>query len=56
MKTVSNGGLGANYAFSEDISVFIDYISLYDDTGFDYRAQFDNIDSDTWTLGVSYKF
>ncbi len=49
-------GLGAGYAFTEEVSVFVDYISLYDDTGFDYRAQLDDIDSDTWTLGVSYKF
>ncbi len=49
-------GLGAGYAFTENISVFVDYVSLYDDTGFDYRAQNRNIDSDTWTVGVSYKF
>ncbi len=49
-------GLGAGYAFTEEVSIFVDYISLYDDTGFDYRAQLDDIDSDTWTLGVSYKF
>ena len=29
---------------------------LYDDTGFDYRARLDDIDSDTWTFGVSYRF
>ena len=49
-------GLGAVYAFSEEVSVFVDYVSLYDDTGFDYRAQLDDVDSDTWTLGVTYKF
>ena len=49
-------GLGAGYAFSEQISIFVDYVSLYDDTGFDYRAQFDDVDSDTWTVGMSYKF
>ena len=49
-------GLGAGYAFTEQVSVFVDYVSLYDDTGFDYRARLDDVDSDTWTLGVSYKF
>ncbi len=49
-------GLGADYAMSENYSVFVDYVSLYDDTGFDYRAQNQDIDSDTWTLGVTYKF
>ena len=49
-------GLGAGYAISDNISVFVDYVSLYDDTGFDYSAQLDDIDSDTWTFGMSYKF
>jgi opacity protein-like surface antigen len=49
-------GLGAGYAFTENISVFADYVKLYDDTGFDYRAQNANVDSDTWTIGLSYKF
>ena len=49
-------GLGASYAFMDNVSVFADYVSLYDDTGFDYRAQDRNIKADTWTLGVSYKF
>ena len=49
-------GLGGSYAINENFSVFVDYVSLYDDTGFDYRAQLRNIDSDTWTVGVSYKF
>lgn len=49
-------GLGADYAVSEQFTVFIDYVALYDDTGFDYRAQLDDVDSDAWTLGVSYRF
>ena len=49
-------GLGASYAMSDNYSVFVDYVSLYDDTGFDYRARLDDIDSDTWTFGVSYRF
>jgi opacity protein-like surface antigen len=49
-------GLGASYAATETISVFVDYVQLYDDTGFDYRAQLEEVDADAWTLGVSYKF
>jgi len=49
-------GLGAQYAITENFLVFADYVKLYDDTGFDYRAQLDDVDADTWTLGVSYKF
>jgi len=49
-------GLGASYEFKENISVFVDYVSLYDDKGFDYRAQQDDINSDTWTVGLSFKF
>ncbi len=49
-------GLGVQYEVTQNILVFADYISLYDDTGFDYRAQLDDIDSDAWTLGVSYRF
>ncbi len=49
-------GLGAQYAVTENIAVFADYVKLYDDTGFDYRAQVEDVDSDVWTLGVSYKF
>jgi len=49
-------GLGAQYTFMENVSVFVDYVKLYDDKGFDYRAQLADIDSDIWTLGVSYRF
>lgn len=49
-------GLGAGYALNENYTIFVDYVSLYDDTGFDYRAKLDDIDSDTWTFGVSYRF
>ncbi len=49
-------GLGAQYAIMENVSVFVDYVTLYDNTGFDYVAQDDDLDSDVWTLGVTYKF
>ncbi|WP_052746118.1 outer membrane protein [Sulfurovum lithotrophicum] len=49
-------GLGAQYEVMENVLIFADYVSLYDDTGFDYRAQFEDVDSNAWTLGVSYRF
>jgi len=49
-------GLGAQYEVMENILIFVDYVSLYDDTGFDYRAQLEDVNSDAWTLGVSYRF
>ena len=49
-------GAGVNYSISENMSVFVDYVALYDDTGFDYVGTLDSWDSDTWTIGVSYRF
>lgn len=49
-------GAGVSYAFTEEISLFVDYVMLYDDKGFDNRAVNEDIDADTWTVGVSYKF
>ncbi len=49
-------GLGARYSFTKEVSVFADYVSLYDDTGFDNRAELDDVDADTWTVGFSYSF
>ena len=49
-------GLGARYSFTKEVSVFADYVSLYDDTGFDNSAELDDVDSDTWTVGFSYNF
>ncbi len=49
-------GLGIDYAINENVSVFVDYMNVYDDKGFDYRAQDADISSELWTLGLSYKF
>lgn len=49
-------GAGASYVFTEKVSLFVDYVTLYDDKGFDNRAVNDDIDADVWTVGVSYKF
>ncbi len=49
-------GLGAQYEVMENILIFADYVKLYDGTGFDYRAQDEDVDADAWTVGLSYKF
>ena len=49
-------GLGADYKFTESVSVFIDYLRAYDGNGFDGRAVDVDVSSDMWTLGVSYRF
>lgn len=49
-------GAGASYAFTEELSLFVDYVMLYNDKGFDNRAVNEDIDADTWTVGISYKF
>ena len=56
LETGFHWGLGASYAFTEEISVFADYVSLYDGTGFDYRAVFDDVNANTWTVGLTYNF
>lgn len=49
-------GAGIDYTFNENISLFVDYVQLYNDTGFDYRAIDADILVDIYTLGISYKF
>ena len=49
-------GLGVSYDIMDAVSVYIDYVKLYDGVGFDYRAKLEDINADAWTLGVSYTF
>ncbi|AKF25113.1 hypothetical protein YH65_06685 [Sulfurovum lithotrophicum] len=49
-------GLGAQYEVMENVLIFADYVRLYDGTGFDYRAQLEDVDAEDWTVGVSYRF
>ena len=50
-------GLGVAYSFNENISIFADYVVLYDDTydeyDFDASSEFE---INTVNVGVSYKF
>ena len=49
-------GLGASYAATEKIDVFVDYTRLYDDSGFGTFTANNDIIFDSVTLGVNYKF
>jgi len=49
-------GLGAGYAVTEDVGVFVDYTRLYDDKGFDGSNLEDDFVVDSITVGVTYKF
>ncbi len=49
-------GVGADYAFTESISVFVDYVSLYDDTYVNHAGNNVDFTIDTWNFGVTYTF
>jgi opacity protein-like surface antigen len=46
-------GLGANYAVTENIGVFVDYTNLYDDSGFSAGT---DVTVDSVNVGVTYTF
>ena len=49
-------GLGASFAATESVDIFVDYTKLYDDTGFDTYTANNDIIFDSVTVGVNYKF
>lgn len=49
-------GVGANYAATDEIDVFIDYTTLYDDGGFDQFVLNNDIYVDSINVGVNYNF
>jgi len=50
-------GIGAAYSFNDNISIFADYVSLYDDTiDYDVYNASSEFTIDTVNIGVSYKF
>ncbi|MDD2399399.1 MAG: porin family protein [Sulfurovum sp.] len=50
-------GLGASYAVTENIGVFVDYTRLYDDTGFDgYLDPETDVTVDSINVGMTYTF
>ena len=49
-------GLGGAYSFTDNVAVFVDYVSLYDDNkGLDARYDAD-YEISTWNFGVTYQF
>jgi len=48
-------GLGAEYAIEDDFSLFVDYTSLYDDSGFG-NFVISDFQLDTVNVGLSYRF
>ena len=49
-------GLGASYEVVENIGVFVDYTSLYDDTGFDGALPNQDVLADSINIGFTYTF
>ncbi len=55
-------GLGTAYSFTDNISVFIDYVSIYDDTAIEDSIDLNgnivdvDIDSRSLNIGISYNF
>ena len=49
-------GLGAAYSFTDNVAVFVDYVSLYDDTYVNNAGNNVDFTIDTWNFGVTYTF
>jgi len=49
-------GLGLAYKITEQVSVYVDYLNMYDDKGFNCRATNQDIKADASTLGITYTF
>jgi len=48
-------GLGADYSFTDNVAVFVDYVSVYDDSESYVGGEVD-YSIDTWNFGVTYNF
>lgn len=49
-------GIGAEYAVTENIGLFVDYANLYNDTGFDGQLAGSDVMVDAISVGATYKF
>jgi len=49
-------GIGANYALTDNVDVFVDYTRLYDGTSFGYHWVSADITVDAVSVGVTYTF
>lgn len=55
-ETFLQWGLGINYGINDNFGVFLDYVRLYDDVGFDGDTLDGDFVVDTVNIGVTYKF
>jgi len=49
-------GVGSSYSINDEIDIFVDYVSFYNDTGFDGRAKTSTVKSSSLNIGMNYKF
>jgi len=53
-------GLGASYSFTDSVSVFVDYVNLYNDNYDVINSALQTVEYDdtiaTWNFGVTYQF
>jgi len=49
-------GAGLAYDLTEAVTVYADYVRMYDGKGFDHRAINRDIRADAFTIGVTYRF
>ncbi|MBD3791122.1 MAG: porin family protein [Campylobacterales bacterium] len=49
-------GIGAEYAVTENIGLFVDYVNMYNDTGFDGELAGHDVMVDAISVGATYKF
>ncbi|HEO98494.1 MAG: porin family protein [Campylobacterales bacterium] len=49
-------GIGAEYAVTENIGLFVDYTNLYNDTGLDGELAGSDVMVDAISVGATYKF
>ncbi|MDM5262624.1 porin family protein [Sulfurovum sp. XTW-4] len=49
-------GLGVNYAYSEDIGFFVDFVSIANGMGGTWYGTVEDVDTDAITAGITYNF
>lgn len=50
-------GVGASYAMTDKLEIFVDYVKLFDDEGFtECLCGVEEVDADSINLGFTYKF
>ena len=49
-------GLGAAYSFTDNLSAFIDYVNIYDDSTDHGHNGIEDVTISTWNFGLTYQF